>query len=145
VIYLTLLMNAAVRALSLLLTAWLTVAASFPPCCWSMAGAHDHQTRQPASTTSVQPHAHHHGNAESASLGASARALSAIPPHECETRSMEAVATPRASLSSIDLRSGDAQWAYPVVAPVSSAWRERSDAAPPGSCSDSAFLNPLRI
>ncbi|HEY0284112.1 MAG TPA: hypothetical protein VGC23_01900 [Vicinamibacterales bacterium] len=144
-IYLTLLMDAAVRSLSLWLIVWIATAASFPLCCWSMAGAHDHHARQDASAIPVQLHAHHHGNGDSAALGASAPALSAIPAHDCHTQSMEAVATPRVSLSSTDLHCANAICVDPVVTQASAAWREGSDSAPPGSISASAFLNPLRI
>jgi hypothetical protein len=145
VIYLTLLMNAAVRALSLLLIVWIGAGASFPLCCWSMASAHDHHARQDASAIPVQLHAHHHGSRDSAAPGASAPTLLATPVHDCHTQSMQAVATPRVSLSSTDLHSADAICVDPVVMQASAAWREGSDSAPPGGTSGSAFLNPLRI
>jgi hypothetical protein len=138
-------MNAAVRALSLLLIVWIPAAASFPLCCWSMASAHDHHARQDASAIPVQPHAHNHGSRDSAVLGASAPTLSAIPVHDCDTQFMEAVATPRVSLSSTNLHSADAVCVNAIVMQASAAWRERSDSAPPGASSGSAFLNPLRI
>jgi hypothetical protein len=145
VIYLTLSMQFAVRALSLLLIVWLTAVASFPPCCWSMASAHDHPARHSASPTEFQPHAHHHhDSADSAVPATGAAVVSPIPVHNCDAESAEVVATTRVTLSCIDLRAAGAS-SMDAVVPQASALAERSDSAPPGKLSGSAFLNPLRI
>ncbi len=137
-------MQFAVRALSLLLIVWLTAAASFPPCCWSMASAHDHQVRQNASPTDFQPQAHHHhDSADSAVPATGAAVMSPIPIHNCDTEWVEAVATTRVTLSCVDLHAAGA---VDVVVPKAAALvAKRSDSAPPGKLSGSAFLNPLRI
>jgi hypothetical protein len=149
VIYLTLSMNAAVRALSSLLIVWLAAAASFPPCCWSMTGAHDHQAQQDVSASHFQPpeqhHHHHHGNPDPALSAETAQVMSAIPAHDCDRHSAEAVATPRASFSFVDLRAFGATSADVVVPQIAATWTERSDPAPPGGSFGSAFLSPLRI
>jgi len=146
VIYLTLSMQFAVRALSLLLIVWLTAVASFPPCCWSMASAHDHPARHSASPTEFQPHAHHHhDSADSAVPATGAAVVSPIPVHNCDAESAEVVATTRVTLSCVDLRAARASLMDAVVSQAAALGAERSDSAPPGKLSGSAFLNPLRI
>jgi hypothetical protein len=145
VIYLTLSMNVAVRALNLLLIVWLTASASFPPCCWSMVSAHDHQARPTAAPGNVQSHDHHHHDmADSAVPAAPVPAVSPIA-HDCDTAFIEAVTTPRTSFSSVDFRPTGAGSANLVVTQVSVTWRERRNSDPPGGSSRTAFLNPLRL
>jgi hypothetical protein len=146
VIYLTLSMQFSVRALSLPLIVWLTAAASFPPCCWSMAGAHEHQVQQNASPADFQPQAHHHhDSADSAVSETGAAVVSPIPIHPCNTESVEAVATTRVILSCPDLHAAGASSVDVVVPKATALAAKRSDSAPPGKLSGSAFLNPLRI
>ena len=145
-IYLTLSMQFAVRALSLLIIVWLTAVASFPPCCWSMASAHDHPARHSASPTEFQPHAHHHHDrADSAGSATGVAVISPIPVHNCDAESAEVVATTRVPLSCVDLRAAGASSMDAVVPQASALGAERSGSAPPGKLSGSAFLNPLRI
>jgi hypothetical protein len=146
VIYLTLSMQFAVRALSLLLIVWLTAAASFPPCCWSMASAHDHPARHDASRTDFHADAHHHhDNADSAMPATRAAVMSPIPAHNCHTESVEAVATTRVTLSCVGLRAAGSSSVDAVVPQDAALGAERSDYSPPGILSGSAFRNPLRL
>jgi hypothetical protein len=146
VIYLTLSMQFAVRALSLLLIVWLTASASFPPCCWSMANARDHQAQHNASRTDFHADAHHHhDNADSAVPATRASLMSPIPAHNCDRESVEAVATTRVTLSSVGLRAAGASSVDAVVPQAAALGAERSDSSPPGRLSGSAFLNPLRL
>ena len=139
-------MQFAVRALSLLLIVWLTAVASFPPCCWSMASAHDHQVQQNASPTDFQPQAHHHHNSADSAVSATlAAVMSPIPIDNCDTESIEAVATTRVTLSCVDLHAAGARSVDGVVPKAAALVAKRSDSAPPGKLSGSAFLNPLRI
>jgi hypothetical protein len=144
VIYLTLLMTFAVRALSLFLTVWLTATAAFPPCCWSMASAHDHQTQQEATAGTDQSHDHQHHDSTDSAAPASVPVMSAVPAHDCDTASAEAVATPRTPLSFADLRAMCDSIDIAVPQP-SVRFVVHPDYAPPGASSASAFLNPLRI
>jgi hypothetical protein len=144
VVYLTVSMTFAVRALSSLLIVWLTAAASIPLCCWSISSAHSHQEQQEASTVHQHAH-HHHGGADSAVSTTAAPVMSAMPAHDCDTESVEAVVTTRPSLSFADMRAADAIFAEVVVPHVSATGSERSDSAPPGGLPGSAFLNPLRV
>jgi len=138
-------MTLAVRALSVFLTVWLTAAASFPPCCWAMANAHDHRAPQEAAASPVRSHDHHHHGTNVSTAPTAALAVSAVPAHDCDTEPAEAVATPRAPLSSVDLRAAT-EISAAGMAPHASASRvDLSVFAPPGALSDSAFLNPLRI
>jgi hypothetical protein len=143
VIYLTVSMTCAVRALSVFLTVWLTAAAAFPPCCWSMAGGHEHEPTQAAAARAVPAHDHHH-HASSEAAPLKTLAVAAVPVHDCDTGSAEVIATPR-PLTSIDLRA-----VIPtppgITMPRASAPRSGlSGFAPPAALFDSAFLNPLRI
>jgi hypothetical protein len=138
-------MQFAVRALSLLLIVWLTAAASFPPCCWSMASAHDHQAPEQASASPDRQHQHHHHGSDVVAPSAEAPLISAIPAHICDTESVEALATPRTLLSFVGLLAERATSAGVVTAQTSATGGERPDSVPPGSSPGSAFLNPLRI
>src|SRR5687767_2427683 len=98
-------MTRAVRALSLFLTVWVTAVAAFPPCCWSMTVAHEHQP-QAVAAASVAPshdHHHHHGSAQP-SVPTAAQSVSAVPAHDCDTKGADAIATSRPSRLSIDHR-----------------------------------------
>ena len=149
VIYLTWSMTAAVRAFSVWLVVWLTAVASFPPCCWSMANAHEHQGPNNVSSgshfQSPEPQHHHHGSARPAGPAQAVPAMSARPAHGCDTDSAEAVATPRAAHSRVDMRAARATAAVDAVPQVSAPLAVRSDFGPPGASPGSAFLNPLRI
>jgi hypothetical protein len=146
VVYLTLSMQFAVRALSLLLIVWLTAAASFPPCCWSMASANDHQAPEHASAPSAQPHQHHHPDSSDVVVPSSeAPLMSAIPAHSCETEPVEALAPTRTLLPFAGLLAAGAASADIVTLQVPATLDERSDSVPPGGSPGSAFLSPLRI
>jgi hypothetical protein len=136
-------MQFAVRALSLLLIVWLTAAASFPPCCWSMAIAHD-QVPEQASAPLDQPHQHHHGSGDVVAPSPDAPLISAIPAR-CESESVEALVTPRTPLSVAGLLAACATPADVLTPPASARSSERRYAAAPSISPGSAFLNPLRI
>lgn len=147
VIYVTVSMKFAVRALCMFLTVWLPAAAALPLCCWSIAYAHDHQARG-KHTGSDPPHAaqhHHHESADSAAPAETPSALVAIPAYDCDRDSAEAIATTRPAKSPADMRAAAATAADVVVPQLPTHVAARSDLAPPGASSDSAFLNPLRI
>jgi hypothetical protein len=145
VIYLTLSMPLAVRALSLLLIVWFTTAASFPPCCWSIAGAHDHHAQKQASAPSIEAHGHHHDGSDLVALSVDAPLMSATPAHNCDTAAVEALVTPRTLLSFIVLLGACAPSADIVALQVPATWCEQSESVPRGGSPASAFLNPLRI
>jgi hypothetical protein len=145
VIYLTVLMTTAVRTLSLFLTVWMTAVAAFPPCCWSMTVAHEHQAQEAAAPSAARSHDHHHHGSAEPAAPAEALPVSAVPAHDCDTEGSEAIATPRPARSSIDHR-------MVIAAPVAFAMPHESslhpsliETAPPGTSFDSAFLNPLRV
>jgi hypothetical protein len=146
VIYLTLSMTFAVRALSLLLIMWLAAAASFPPCCWAIAGAHDDHAQQQASAPSPDMHEHHHdGGTDVVAAPADFPLMSAASAHNCDTESVEALVTPRTQLSFVGLPAARAASAGIFTPQVSAACADRSDVVPPGASPGSAFLNPLRL
>src|SRR5688500_9057453 len=134
VIYVTLSMKFAVRALSLFLTVWLTAAAALPPCCWSMTYAHEHQDTQDRfmSDAPAAEH-HHHGSAESVAPSGTTSVLSSIPAYDCDTESADA-----ATITSPAKRPADAgvagETAVDIVAPrVSAHIFARTDLSPPGT------------
>ena len=146
VIYVTLFMTSAVRVVTLLLIVWLTAAASFPPCCWSMASAHDHQAQQKDAAAHPLSHDHHHeGGADLPGPEELTETMSAVPPHSCDIESAEAVATTRVAMSLRDLRAAEATYARVVTPHVALTWHAHLDSAPPDDSPGSAFLNPLRI
>ena len=145
VIYLTLSMTCAVRVLSVFLTVWLTATAAFPPCCWSMTATHEHPAQQESAASAAPSHDHHHHGSTEPAAPAEALALSAGSAHTCDTESAEAIAAPRPSHSSIDLRVAMAAPAGFTMPHTSARRIGVSDFAPPAAPFDSAFLNPLRV
>ena len=146
-IYLTLLMTCAVRALTVFLAIWLVAAAGFPPCCWSMVYAHAHQqTPDIASSdaTSAEHHHAHHESDDSDAVDGTGSVLSSIPAYDCDTESIDAATT--MGVAKRGAMRPAAQSAADFVAPRVSAHKvARSDTAPPGTTFNSAFLNPLRV
>jgi hypothetical protein len=71
--------------------------------------------------------------------------MSPNPTHNCDTESVEAVATTRVSLSCVGLRAAGASSVDALVPQDAALGAERSDSSPPGTLSGSAFLNPLRL
>jgi hypothetical protein len=145
VIYLTLSMRVTVRVLSAYLTAWLMVAAAFPPCCWSMASYHNHHPQSASVDASAAPHTHHSGHMPgSATTSPSSSVIRQDVRQPCDAAPADAVATSTASLSRTDV---------PRMVPVTEAREPHSsrtyahppDLSPPCASSGSAFLNPLRI
>lgn len=147
VIYVTMSMKLAVRALSLFLTVWLTAVAAFPPCCWSMTYAHQHQEMPDSSRSgaSSAEHHHHDGSAESVAAAGSTSVLSSFPTYDCDTAFADAATITSAAKSPSDAHmAGDT--AVDIVAPPTSTHVvARADLSPPGATFSSAFLNPLRI
>jgi len=74
-----------------------------------------------------------------------AAVMSPIPIHNCDTESIEAVATTRVTLSCVDLHAAGASSVDVVVPKAAARVARRSDSAPPGQLSGAAFLTPLRI
>ena len=146
VIYVTVSMTFAVRALSVFLTVWLTAAAAFPPCCWSMTYAHEHQeTPDGSRSDAAAAEHHHHGSADSVAPSGTTSVLSSVPAYDCDTESVDAATITSAARPPADARlAGDS--AVDVVAPpVSARMFARADLSPPGTSSSAAFLSPLRI
>jgi hypothetical protein len=139
-------MQLAVRALSLFLTVWLTAAAAFPPCCWSMTYTHEHQ-QAPGSAGSDASSAehHHHGSAASIAVDGTTSVLSAIPAYGCDTEPADAATMTSAARPPADARPAGKTAMDFVVPPMSTHVVARADLSPPGATSSSAFLNPLRI
>lgn len=138
-------MTCAVRALSIFLTVWMTAAAAFPPCCWSMTVAHEHQVPQEAAPRAAPSHDHHHHGSSEPAAPAEVLTVSAVPVHDCDTESAEAIARSRPSHSSIDLR---VVMAAPTGFTMPHASAPRAgvpEFAPPAAPFDSAFLRPLRV
>jgi hypothetical protein len=138
-------MISTVRALSLFLTVWTTAVAAFPPCCWSMAVAHEHQPQEVAAPSAASSHEHHHHSSAEPAAPATALSVSAVPAHDCDTDAAEAIATPRPSRSSIDHRMVIAAPAAFTMPHASALRSSLIEIAPPGTSFDSAFLNPLRV
>ena len=138
VIYVTLLMTFAVRALCLFLTVWLTAAAAFPPCCWSMVYAHEHRQ------TPAEHHHDHHSSGVSEPVDAAIPVLSSTPAYDCDTAFADATTTTGVVKRSA-MRPATACGADPVVPTPSAHAVPRSDTSPPGSTCSPAFLSPLRI
>ena len=114
VIYLTLSMRVAVRLLSVYLTAWLTAAAGFPPCCWSMANDHDHHP-QPASVDAAAPsHEHHRGHMpDGATTSSSGTVIRQDVRQQCDAAPADAIATSTASrVTSRNTHSGSCSRSY---------------------------------
>lgn len=136
-----------VRALSVFLTVWLAAAGAFPPCCWSMGSAHEHQ--QPGDVASGDPapaahHHDHHGSGDSDAVEVSESAVSPSPVHDCDADRINAAATTgvvkRAAVRPAAEKA--ARFVAPTVAARETA---RSDSAPPHATLNSAFAGPLRI
>ena len=105
VVYLTLSMRVAVRVLSVYLTAWLTVSAAFPPCCWSMANGHDHHPR-PASVGAASASHEHHGHmpvGAGATIPASQSIIRQDVRQQCDAAPADAVVTSTANPSRVDV------------------------------------------
>jgi hypothetical protein len=145
VIYLTLSMTLAVRALSVLLIVWPTTAASFHPCCWSTASAHDHHVQKLASTANDTHHHHHDGSSDVVARSADASLMSAPPADNCDTASIEALVTPRTVLSFVVMLGARAASADVVTPQIRATLNEQSKSVPPGGSPGSAFLSPLRV
>ena len=147
VIYVTMVMTIAVRALSLFLTVWLTAAAAFPPCCWSMAYAHEHQQTPDVArsdATSAEHHHDHPGSGDTRAVRGTESVLSSMSAYNCDVEFADSATT----LSSVQRGAmhPTAESAVDFVVQTRSA-RDipRSDTSPPGSTFPSAFLSPLRI
>src|SRR5688572_21200675 len=97
-------MTCAIRALSLFLTVWMTAVAAFPPCCWTMTVAHEHQPQEVAEPSAAPSHDHQHHSSAEPAAPAAALSVSAVPAHDCDTDGVEAIVTSRPSWSSIDHR-----------------------------------------
>ena len=147
VIYLTILMTFAVRALSLFLTVWLTAATALPLCCWSMSSAHAHQQAadSAASDATPAPHHHeHHGGGDSETGTDPASVVSAVPAHDCDAAFADA-ATTTGIVKRAALRPAPADSYVSILPHASGHDVARSDTSPPGSSFTSSFLSPLRI
>ena len=147
VIYVTLLMTFAVRVLSVFLAVWLTAAAAFPPCCWSMAYAHEHQQTPDTAAGHATPSEHHHGHHESDdsdAVAGTASVLSSIHAYDCDAEFDDAAATPGVVKRAL-MRPAAEGAADFVVPTISAHYASRSNTSPPGSTVTSAFLKPLRI
>jgi hypothetical protein len=139
-------MKLAVRALSLFLTVWLTAATAFPPCCWSMTYAHEHQeTSDGSRDDAAAAEHHHHGTADTVAASATSFVLSAIPAYDCDTESADAATI--TSVPRLPIHAGLAsERASDVVVPaLSTRAFAHADLSPPGTSSSAAFLSPLRI
>lgn len=146
VIYVTVSMQCAVRALSLFLTVWLTAASAFPPCCWSMTYAHEHQETPDGSGSDARTaEHHHHGSAGSVAPSGTTSVLSSIPAYDCDTASAEAATLTSAARLTAHAGLAGERASDVVVPPVSRRVFARADLSPPGTSSSAAFLNPLRI
>ena len=145
-IYVTLPMTFAVRALSLFLTVWLTAAAAFPPCCWSMTYAHEHQeTPDGSRSDAAAAEHHHHGSADSVAPSGTASVLSSVPAYDCDTESADAATITSAPRPPADARVAGDTSVDMVAPPVSAHMFARGALSPPGTSSGAAFLSPLRI
>lgn len=142
----TLSMQLAVRALSLFLTVWLTAATAFPPCCWSMTYAHEHQQAPDSSRSdaSSAEHHHHQGTASIAADGTTS-VLSALPVYGCNTEPADAATITSAARLPADARPAGKTAVDFDLPPISTHVVAPADLSPPGATSSSAFLNPLRI
>jgi len=146
VIYLTLSMTYAVRALCVLLTVWLGVAGSLPTCCWSLIDAHDHGASERSDASQVQASEHHHhGVGDSTAAAAPASSLSPVPERDCSTTSDTAVLTAGTAASLVGVRAIAADATDVAVPQPRALLARRSDHAPPGGSFSAAFLNPLRV
>jgi hypothetical protein len=108
-----------------------------------MAYAHEHQRTMDIASSDATSAGHHHAHHkadDSDAVDGTGSVFSSIPAHDCDTEPADAVATPRAPLSPVDLRVATAV-APPAPASRIVLW----DFAPPGASSESAYLNPLRI
>jgi hypothetical protein len=139
-------MQFAVRALSVFLTVWLTAAAAFPPCCWSMTYAHEHSETQDRSMgdAATDEH-HHHGSAESVAPSTTSSVLSSIPAYDCDTESADAATITSAPRLPADAGVAGERASDVVVPPELARAFTRADLSPPGTTFSAAFLNPLRI
>lgn len=147
VIYVTMVMTFAVRALSVFLTVWLTAAAAFPPCCWSMASAHAHQPtadRAPGAGTSAGHHHDHHGRGDANTAAGTVSVVSAVPADDCDAEFADA-ATTMGAVKRAALRPAPQSAAAFVLPAVSGPDVASPDSSPPGASFTSAFLSPLRI
>src|SRR5688500_18272594 len=115
-------MTFAVRALSMLLIVWLTTAAAFP-CCWSIAGAHDHHAQEKASA-SPEAHPHHHDDGSDLTAApAELPLISAAPVRTCDADSVKPLLTHRTQVPSagrLAARAGSADIVTPSVPATSS-------------------------
>src|SRR5687767_2555263 len=146
VIYVTLSMKLAVRALSVFLTVWLTAAAAFPPCCWSMTYAHEHpETQDRSRGDAATDEHHHHGSADSVAPSAISSVLSSIPAYDCDTESADAATITSAPRLPADAGLVGERASDVVVSPVLARALARADLSPPGAPFSAAFLNSLRI
>jgi hypothetical protein len=147
VIYLTMVMRFAVRALSVFLTVWLTAAGAFPPCCWSMASADAHQQAPDTASSDATPSAHHrdhHGSGDADSGTYTESLLSALPASDCDAELADATTTAGVA-KRVALRPALAKSDASIPPPTSEHDVVRSDTSPPGSSLTPAFLSPLRI
>jgi hypothetical protein len=163
VIYLTMPMKTAVRALTVALMSWLLVVSSVPACCWSVAHASfdsvpsgsGHHAHAPPTTPADQYHAQHQTTAVAGHQAAHDQGRASVPVQftepveDCSPRVIVAL-TP-SNISQVDYSQRAIgvttvlhHFTGHVVPPAISV----EYGAPPGesrSSFDSAFLSPLRI
>jgi hypothetical protein len=147
VIYLTMVMTFAVRALSVFLTVWLTAAGAFPPCCWSMPSAHAHQQAAAGAPIDATPAAHHHehhGTGDADTDAGPESVVSALAASDCDAAFADA-ATTTGAVKRAALRPALSNTDASILPSTSGHDGARSDTSPPGSSFPSAFLSPLRI
>lgn len=142
-IYLTLSMRFAVRALSVFLIGWLTASAAFSPCCWSMTYGQAHHAPQADAST---PHEHHHHDNRDLGAPASAMAIaSAGAEGDCDVEPVDAIGAAGTTHLRAGLRAAVAVATALAAPQVITLIVQRPDLGPPGPSSSSAFLSPLRI
>ena len=142
VVYLTLPMRFAVRALSVCLTAWLTIGAAVPPCCWSMANGHDHH-QGPTPVDGASAAHEHHGHMAGATMTPAFNSIVRQDvQHPCDAAPADTVATSTASLSRADVPTL-VPTAESIVPQSSRAFAHPPDLSPPGAPPGSAFLIPF--
>lgn len=149
VIYVTTVMTVAIRALTIFLSLWLTAATAFPPCCWSMGDAHEHQQApdiaQSHAASNEHHHDHHGGDDPNPDVvGTAVPAPSMIPSYDCDATLADTAMTAGVVTRAV-LRPTGTDASASVVPTVSAHEVAGSDTSPPGAAVNSAFLSPLRI
>jgi hypothetical protein len=129
--------------LTVVLTVWLTATTALAPCCWSISYAQSDAAPQTASA--IQSHHHHHHHAAAAGIDGTLT-VTAIPSHDCDRDSADAIASARGISSFDDMKAAGAVTARGlVIRPMAAMGIRHFDLAPPGGPPPSAFLNPLRV